>query len=46
MNESVITLVDQGLALAAVRDLFSSDEISNLLLDIRLAALTEEPVPA
>lgn len=46
MNESVITLVDQGLALAAERSLFSSDEVADLLLDIRLAALTEELIPA
>lgn len=40
MNE-VIVLVDAALALTAQRELFSSDEIADLLLDIRSAAEKE-----
>jgi hypothetical protein len=45
MNAEVITLVDAALALTIERELFSSDEVANLLLDIRLAA-EKELVPA
>lgn len=44
-EQSVLTLIDAGLARTAHREQFTSNEVADLLLDIRAAAVLE-PVPA
>jgi hypothetical protein len=47
MNENIIALVDVALAECGGRDIVSSAEMTNMLLDIRLALMVQETtVPA
>lgn len=43
MNDDVTALIDQWLEQTIERELFSSGEVQNWLLDLRLAL--QEPVP-
>ena len=47
INEA-LAVIDQGLGQMQHRELVSTDEVSNLLLDLRLLLITNasEPVPA
>ena len=46
--EEALAVIDQGLGQMKHRELVSTDEVSDLLLDLRLLLLTNpaEPVPA
>ena len=46
--EEALAVIDQGLGQMQHRELVSTDEVSNLLLDLRLLLITNasEPVPA
>ena len=45
--EEALAVIDQGLGQMQHRELVSTDEVSNLLLDLRLLLITNasEPVP-
>jgi hypothetical protein len=46
MNQEVIALVDKAIANCAGRDIVSSHEMTDMLLDIRLLLNKETEVPA
>jgi len=46
MDEKLIALVDKAIAECAGRDIVSSAEMTDMLLDIRLHITTESEVPA
>jgi hypothetical protein len=46
MDEKLLILIDKAIAHCSGRDIVSSSELSDMLLDMRLLITTESEVPA